>query len=510
MLTHPSRQPQRVATMSDETYLQFMNITNVDDPQTAQQYMDMSGNNLDVAVSLYFENGASATAPQTATNSNVVTSEDNVRAPIKPMRDTLTEVMRFPVSGGNIGGSYHSLANHNSNIDIFDNSRPTGIFNQQMDIEEYSSNDDGDSDDSQLSMENESEYEYVEEPVIEIDDDGKVNEFVKLIKKPKIFSKEERLARLFKPPFDIMSKLNLPSAKLKAQKKKRWLLINIQDNGIFQCQALNRDLWSNMSVKRLIKKNFIFLQYQYESQTAETYIQNYQLFDKNVLPHIAILDPITGERLKQWNMQVPEVVSFINEVENFLAEFSLEPNANNPLVKQPTPELDPTTLTEEQQMEFAIRQSLDVKDGNNQTTATTQLSSNTAVESPRQEQDIFMDDIKEQQEPTKNDDEKEEDDEDDEAIFKSISPVKHEEPPNKPGITTRIQIRRADGSRIVRRFNLQDTVQTIFEVIKTEVDGYETQFFTLMDPTRHNLLEKLHETVEDAGLKNSSIHLEVL
>lgn len=37
-------------------------------------------------------------------------------------------------------------------------------------------------------------------------------------------------------------------------------MVNIQEAGVFACQVLNRDLWSDQSVKEIVKENFIFLQ----------------------------------------------------------------------------------------------------------------------------------------------------------------------------------------------------------------------------------------------------------
>jgi thioredoxin-related protein len=49
-------------------------------------------------------------------------------------------------------------------------------------------------------------------------------------------------------------------AKEEALKQKKWLLINLQNMSEFVCQTLNRDLWSDRSVKDVIKEQFIFLQ----------------------------------------------------------------------------------------------------------------------------------------------------------------------------------------------------------------------------------------------------------
>lgn len=508
--------------MSEEALSNFIAITDCDDPQLATSFIEMAGGDLNTAIALYFEHHSSASAPQPTSNTTNTNTDNNVddldeqlaqrlqneenqamppqqndevRAPMEFRREVLTETSPSQQHGfvyGGIGGPFQHLSNVN---DMFDNSRPMGIFNQRLtnDEEEGVEENVQDSDDSDVSMsmedsdEDSDEYEYVEEPVVEIDDDGNIQEHTRLVKKLKTFSKEERLARLFRPPFEIMSKLTLDGAKAKGARKgkMKWIMINIQDNGIFQCQALNRDVWSSRRVRRLVKKNFIFLQYQYESRLAEQYLNFYNLHDKDDLPHIAILDPMTGERVKQWNTYLPTEEEFLQEINNFLDEFSLDPSASNPIVKEPTPELDPTTMTEEQQMDMAIRESLSEK-----STEPTGTAPSTAT-------------TEEQEEEKKNSKATTED------PFDAIEAIEHTEPENKPGVTTRIQIRTGDGTRFVRRFNChEDTVQTIYEVVKTELAGYESCHFILSDHQRHNLIDKLKLSIKDAGLKNSSLLLE--
>ena len=495
--------------MSEGKVDEFMAITGADDAAIATQFIEMADGNLNTAISLFFENGGAAllSSNNTPTPSNSTPmaptsvdsdadaqlaerlqreayqqqqpDQDYVRPPDEARHEVLTETSGFPISYGGIGGRFEPL--HRVN-DMFDEGRPESIFNQRLDdtnTNTYINDNSSDSLDSEEENDDD-EYEYVEEPVIELDEDGNIKEYTKLVRKPKTISKEQKLALLFRPPFSIMSKLDLDAAKQKARAKQKWIMINIQDSGIFQCQALNRDLWSSRPVKTIIKENFVFLQYQYESRNAQPYLQFYHLNNKDDLPHIAILDPITGERVNQWNRVVPIPEQFISEINEFLASFSLDPKVPNPTVNEPLPKVDPTTLTEEQQMELAIKESLN----------------NNSSKSNQEEVPSTGEEQKRVQEPDP---------------FSTIEARVHSEPPNKPGITTRIQIRTGDGSRLVRRFNaLEDTVRTIYEVIKTEMDGFADSRFTLNDHQREDLIDKLNMTIADAGLKNSSLLLEKL
>jgi len=49
-------------------------------------------------------------------------------------------------------------------------------------------------------------------------------------------------------------------AKIVGAKKSKWILVDIQNQSEFDCQLLNRDVWSCEAVKEIITANFIFLQ----------------------------------------------------------------------------------------------------------------------------------------------------------------------------------------------------------------------------------------------------------
>ena len=42
--------------------------------------------------------------------------------------------------------------------------------------------------------------------------------------------------------------------------RKKWLIVNLQDSQEFVSQVLNRDVWSNYTIKDMINKDFIFWQ----------------------------------------------------------------------------------------------------------------------------------------------------------------------------------------------------------------------------------------------------------
>lgn len=127
--------------------------------------------------------------------------------------------------------------------------------------------------------------------------------------------KRRTLEDLFRPPLDIMFRGNFESARDFGQLADKWLMVNIQDSQEFSCQVLNRDVWSNKAVKKLIAKHFTFWQVYSDSVDGQRYMQFYKPVE---FPYIAILDPRTGEKLVVWhNVDVKTICELI---ELFLAE----------------------------------------------------------------------------------------------------------------------------------------------------------------------------------------------
>lgn len=219
-------------------------------------------------------------------------------------------------------------------------------------------------------------------------------------------------------------------------------------------------------------------------------------------PHLAILDPLTGERVHKWkDGQVPIVNEWINQVYNFLDTFSLNPQSNNPLVHHEA-KIDPSTLSEEQQIELAMKQSI-IDNG----TTNNINKSGTTID------DAIVIDGSDDEEPEIVSSPSEEISKD---PFDSILPINHPEPTEQP--MTRIQIRFPNGKRLVRKLKLDDKVIIIYEWLKFVLqDNYQDyglqspdERFNLSNSSDKSLkfIESLDKTIEEANLKNASILLE--
>jgi len=264
-----------------------------------------------------------------------------------------------------------------------------------------------------------------------------------------------RLASLFRPPFEIMCHLGWNDARDEGKAEKKWLLVNLQDTSIFQCEALNRDVWKHSGIVQLIKDNFIFLQFDKNDPRASEYIQfyflNHEHENSDNFPHVSIVDPRTGEKVKDWSgPNFPDADDFHDQLEAFLDRYSLAENYKNPVAKTkaPPPPKNVDAMTEEEMIEFAMQASLAGQLNGDSNGEPSSSGSGPGILDP----DALTHSIGNVQ-----------DQPDQQSVFDRIpSNQPHVEPPANPAVTTRIQFRHATG-RVIRRFGLDERVSRIFE-----------------------------------------------
>lgn len=467
----------------DDDIATFLAFTGTEDAAAAKNFLEISGNNVEYAVQLYMESGNHNNSrpnqdeefaqklQQEAYQENVRDADTNVHR-----HETLLD--SFPTYG------QMPMARE---LDMFGGGR-VGTFNQRFQLphqlDEYDDDDDYEEEPQIVDLDDDSDE------IMQVDEDGEPVRETRRIRLERnrmteLTSTQRRLAELFKPPFDLIERINLDAAKVKGRTEKKWILINIQNQAEFQCQVLNRDFWSNSQVKQKVKENFIFLQYQHDSVNGESFVNFYHVDD---FPHIAILDPMTGERVHKWaDGRVPDVEDWLADVDLFLEKFSLQPSANNPIVKHEV-KFDPDAMTEEQQIEFAMRQSVGA--GGN--------SINDAIN---------LDDDEVTNESDVNNEEEEGD------AFDKIIAQDHPEPSS--GSVTRIQFRFPSGKRLIHKFDFEnDKVLQIYQWLKFVLqndDSYgigNEDRFAMSSMGKGRLLDLVGLTIGEAGLKNASILLE--
>ncbi|KAG0274221.1 hypothetical protein BGZ95_009993 [Linnemannia exigua] len=296
--------------------------------------------------------------------------------------------------------------------------------------------------------------------------------------------KTSRLADLFKAPLDMMARGDFDQSRNVAKRETKWLMVNIQEAGVFACQVLNRDLWSDQSVKEIVKENFIFLQFYSDSVEGKKYAAYYPL---KTFPHIAIIDPRTAERIHTWSKTI-DPVDFLSDVSEFLDLHSLTDSASKPsLPKKKKIVKDVSDMTEEEQLQAAMMASM----GGD--------ASNT-IEIPDDEPEAVSTPVDED-EPIAEIEVVEE------SVFDSIKPVRHEEPTDL-ATSTRIGFRLSDGSRLMHRFPKSAPVRALFEYIKSEVEDARSQPFELVFIGKP-LLDYVDKTLTEVGVENAQIMVQM-
>ncbi|WPH03810.1 ubx domain-containing protein 2 [Acrodontium crateriforme] len=317
-------------------------------------------------------------------------------------------------------------------------------------------------------------------------------------------AKSNLLAELFRPPFDLISSLSFNDARDEGKENEKWILVNVQDPSIFDCQVLNRDIWKNPSIRDTIKEHFLFLQFNKDDPRGTEYIQYYfatMRDSEDAYPHIAIVDPRTGEQVKTWSgSPSPKPSDFLMDLHEFLDRYSLKMEKKNPVqAKRKAKTKDVGAMTEEEMLEMAMQNSLANGSG------------------PKEEDPDAL------TRPTNGKGKEPMTDVDDAIDSTPIQPVKeatpfslissnnsHEEPTSTdPKETTRIQFRYS-GGRVVRRFALSDTVRRIYEWLKAApLEGKEGAEFELIAMGK-NLMEMLDLPIAEAGLKNGTVMVEFI
>ncbi|KAF7929363.1 uncharacterized protein EAE98_005281 [Botrytis deweyae] len=325
-------------------------------------------------------------------------------------------------------------------------------------------------------------------------------------------SKSARLAELFRPPFDLMYKLPWDSARDEGKENGKWILVNIQDNSIFDCQSLNRDIWKDPGVRDVVKENFIFMQYSKDDPRGSQYIQYYfpQKDSEAAYPHIAIVDPRTGEQVKVWSgPPVPKPAEFLMQLVEFLDRYSLDLSKKNPVARrkqEKTSTVDVNKLTEEEMLNLAMQNSL----ANNGTTGPKADDPDDLTKSFG---DVSKGKGKETSEESSEIAEPSQNDSNSGAEVSPFSQIASDRPHTEPegplSQSTRIQFRHANG-RVVHRFRLDDTVRRIYEWLKSDpLEGKAGVPFELRSAGK-DLIDSLDETVKAAGLNNGTVMVEFI
>jgi hypothetical protein len=115
-----------------------------------------------------------------------------------------------------------------------------------------------------------------------------------------IAPKRKCLEDIYRNPIDITFNLDLHSAKALGQKQGKWIALLINDE-TFASLSFNRDIFNDPShkVKQIIKKHFILLRKNANSDESLRILHNYNLMHQ-AIPIFLVIDSLTGELKKNF------------------------------------------------------------------------------------------------------------------------------------------------------------------------------------------------------------------
>ncbi|KAL7508698.1 hypothetical protein ACHAXN_005806 [Cyclotella atomus] len=308
------------------------------------------------------------------------------------------------------------------------------------------------------------------------------------------------LSTMFSPPTHLMHRGGgFQGARNVAKDARRWLLVNVQSDGDFACHALNRDVWRDELVENLVREGFIFWQVMSTNPEGQTYITRYKVAG---YPHLAIIDPRTGSLLwkkEGWTQVDPLTAEqFVEIASDFCSRhsFSKQPapakhRYTNSGSSQPSNKRPIQELSEEEQLQAAIRASMMTENGDDNT---------------NEEEDV----LDKSMEFVDNNDEAESE-EKPAALNEFEQEILALDVGDEPdsGDVARIQIRMPDGKRLVRKFKADDTVKIIYAfVAQSNVEAREGKVFELKAKfPPQDLLPSVNESISSCGLNGEAINV---
>lgn len=253
---------------NDHLVAQFLAVTGSSDASKASSYLEMGGNNVEIAVGLFMENeqgpgsfgGGGGGAPADAAGlggAAMMPGMDDIRAPDE------TQTMRLMDDGG--GGGMMMMPGMLPNDPSLHMMQ--AMMNEQLNQPTAFSSPGPALRGSARDTLNALVAQQGADPNNMFADDG--SDDVDVAADSKEEESEEntngngpaRLSDMFSPPTEIMHRAGgFSGARAMAKDTKRWLLVNIQRDEEFASHALNRDVWRDELVENLIRSGFIFWQ----------------------------------------------------------------------------------------------------------------------------------------------------------------------------------------------------------------------------------------------------------
>ncbi|KAM8717544.1 hypothetical protein ACLKA7_004268 [Drosophila subpalustris] len=348
--------------------------------EEAKHYLGACANDVAAAVALFFEQGGNGAAVGASTSSGAGAAlpqdEEEVRPPIAPVREQLLlpEDDNFFASGSSANSRLSRVTQRVKVCPLRDFAREGALMEEQLQATGVYS------DSSTHRRRRERSAQMV------------VAGQTMSLQSRSSASSSSRLGDLFRPPTDILYSGSLAAAREFASKRERWLLVNVQSDN-FQSQTMNRDVWSIKELKQLVRRQFVLWQVDNDSSDGRRFVAFYHCAK---LPYLCVIDPRTGEEV--WRSPEPNQQNVLPDLRQFLRDhrdFSLEEastskraaiqidddddledsaSCSSSTAGTPKKRAKLLELTEEEQLELAIKNSMNENGGGTGTSKTSSSS----------------------------------------------------------------------------------------------------------------------------------------
>jgi hypothetical protein len=555
-------------TSSDEAVSQFLAITGSSDAAQAQSYLEMSANDLQNAITLFFEHqhgggmggfgssggGGGTNAASGAGASNDIIQEgsnllgDDVRAPDVTRKMCLmdpegpTGNLMAGVGGGNdMGGIMnHPILGPHAAALMRGGADATGSANVST-MSAFAEDDHGM---RRMGARNSTMYDAEASMGRNVRDminaSAAIGSNIRSSSQESVGNRSDddvqimgetggayaagagtynqqtpRLSDLFSEPLHLTHTAGgFQGARNVAKDSRRWLLVNLQSDSDFACHALNRDVWRNEFVENLVRAGFVFWQSNHVTPDGRTYAQRY---DVNAYPHIGIIDPRTARLMyhkEGWTQENPMTAENFAEIAiDFCSRNSFDKPPSIPKKNASNPTASDTSTSTSQNSHAAPPPAVERMTEEEQLQAAIRASMNDFDQDDMSCEESDNDDV-EMIDSDDDDDEKLAADVDDaadevkEVTFHDeiVSMDVGEEPSGTDGVA-RIMIRMPDGKRLVRKFKVDDSVKMVYAFVSQSNDDAQNgkEFELKAGFPPKNLLPKVDDTIKNSGLAGDSV-----
>eukprot|EP00439_Symbiodinium_sp_Y106_P032634 s6810_g3.t3 len=273
--------------VTDESVAEFISLTSASDDE-AKGYLEMAGGNLQQALGLFFEMGGGSSSPALGPSpSPAVPAAPAASQPVIDA-DVAAEVAAAAAAAGIDTGPLQDA--HMAGEEEVRAPMPAyqdQIINPDLEHRRMQEQMAADS----AAMFRRMSFDRGGDPAGAGSGTGEEQEDEQM-------GEGKAINKLFAPP-EYNEGSSYYDTIEKAKGEGKWVLVNIQQAEVFASHTLNRDVWSDDTIKDIITGSFLFWQRDDKSAEGDQFCHYHQCGHQ--LPHICVIDPRTGRRVKNWD-----------------------------------------------------------------------------------------------------------------------------------------------------------------------------------------------------------------